>query len=1351
MTSKEIQPHTQEELNGKPLYIKEYISNGATANVFKGIYGQTEVAVKAMREGARGGFYSEFEKEAENIRIIWEKWIEHGFSSPQVIPELITSDVKSSYPVLVEEFIDGRRLDHAMRDLPGNVFSEPQALFLASQIGRLLMILHEDLMKSYGDIKFANFLIVGDAAQNPEPALKIFDWNVLGYPTDRNKRKDLLIISNYLLFMLTGEMLPIDHDNLQVIGRPASINGFNTLTAGTRQFLETSLHPAFDRRFQSAAKWLERLSELLGWWREDSVSLLRSTQLEWADLERRPNLVGIMNALARAEILVHRNVEGASKLCDSIREEVSGSKIVERIKKQLWQGQFERAREDFEKERDQAQDLGLAPVMLWGWLANAVGTMDGYTDHRALIEQCMQDRLQENFLAASEGFQQLLNEFQDNRYLIELSGESKVLALLKEADEIQFRDQEFDKLMDKYGQALQLTKTLPDDLRSLAIVAWNPEERLRETRLKNEGLIVAKELLQQALVEDALSKKIDKIGEALEQTPVQSIVLEPLRKMVQELLDSGEYEEAEKLAYIPLQQGRGEEWFDEAVNAARRLVVLKDRIHGLRQGAPTLQPIVSYLSESDTHSPDGRIFPKAFIELTLETIKALRLESLSDSELESACKVLAGMQQFAQHYPEFQQHMENAVSQQHARTEARGKSGEQVHALINKMNVARTQLNALKLLSLSGLEKITPVLISEEMERLMKEMLKSLSDLEHLDAHSPHIAEYAGWLADSFGLDAWLRVRRRVEENIRFNGEELEARFSECIERGDLSTAAVLLGYLEKNGNDAHRSRYEDIKDFLEWSAQLPADKDKALTWINKGIPRVYWEQGQNGLPGAAKIFLDKANAVFENFNMDALPGLVYAWWIYQRARGVEKSASKTWDEVERRAKIYKNSIVNKAKPKIALQSAIESLESPLKPESARPPALKRSPWWNNKLIWGGGFLVVLVLLSAFVLYRNSTMSQGTSTPEPAIPTPSATSTSTPEPTPTQLSEATPIPPSAYTWDPAQVTSALAVLPPGVEFLYLLDGSPAVTYIPETSWLTKPDEASLDAVGVGGSLRYINSKQLEQGEAFVEWRMDVPMDRTGLYAFFINDTFDFSGTTNPVTYNLFVGDETVPRAPDFGEAAINQIFMGGNHQTQDMWRGIGMYFLQAGDMINIRVQVSELVNNDMFAADALVIAFVPEIDSSMPYLLHVPDGRKILYWADDAQAISSPAEGWQFITETATWLGARSIDLAAAKDVSVKWTFTERLSPGKYEVFVFIPQELTVDAAFDVRLDSYEKLTPEILSDSGAGGTYQSLGTVEVTKELNGILTVEMTPKNAQTGTFAYDNVFIVRVEGTDQ
>lgn len=186
MTSKEIQPHTQEELNGKPLYIKEYISNGATANVFRGNYGEREVAVKAMREGARGGFYSEFEKEAENMRIIWEKWIEHGFSSPQVIPELITSDVKSSYPVLVEEFIDGRRLDHAMRDLPGNVFSEPQALFLASQIGRLLMVLHEDLMKSYGDIKFANFLIVGDAAQNPEPALKIFDWNVLGYPTDRN-------------------------------------------------------------------------------------------------------------------------------------------------------------------------------------------------------------------------------------------------------------------------------------------------------------------------------------------------------------------------------------------------------------------------------------------------------------------------------------------------------------------------------------------------------------------------------------------------------------------------------------------------------------------------------------------------------------------------------------------------------------------------------------------------------------------------------------------------------------------------------------------------------------------------------------------------------------------------------------------------------------------------------------------------------------------------------------------------------------------------------------------------------------------------------------------------------------
>ena len=117
MSSHELKPNTVIDLSGKSLQIGEYISNGATANVFRGQYDGKDVAIKAIREGAKGGFYSEFRSEAENLRRIWKNWSLRGFTASQVVPELHAADVDSEYPLIVEEFIDGKKLDHAMRNL----------------------------------------------------------------------------------------------------------------------------------------------------------------------------------------------------------------------------------------------------------------------------------------------------------------------------------------------------------------------------------------------------------------------------------------------------------------------------------------------------------------------------------------------------------------------------------------------------------------------------------------------------------------------------------------------------------------------------------------------------------------------------------------------------------------------------------------------------------------------------------------------------------------------------------------------------------------------------------------------------------------------------------------------------------------------------------------------------------------------------------------------------------------------------------------------------------------------------------------------------------------------------------
>jgi hypothetical protein len=144
--------------------------------------------------------------------------------------------------------------------------------------------------------------------------------------------------------------------------------------------------------------------------------------------------------------------------------------------------------------------------------------------------------------------------------------------------------------------------------------------------------------------------------------------------------------------------------------------------------------------------------------------------------------------------------------------------------------------------------------------------------------------------------------------------------------------------------------------------------------------------------------------------------------------------------------------------------------------------------------------------------------------------------------------------------------------------------------------------------------------------------------------------------------------------------------------------------------------------------------------------------EQLVFWVDDNQAVLSPESDWiKGEGHPANWNGDVQIDLAKVQGkAQITWKLGHPLlSPGEYQVQVWVSPSLTANAEFQLKLNG--KTIPEV-QVLKVGPEFQNLGTRKllgnvVLKETDvpGELVVTLAPQAGVTqGVLAGDVIFVM-------
>lgn len=272
---------------GHPLRIERVLSDaGYTSIVYKGwleddFQGKLHVAVKAMKPLAISEARRFFEEEAITLARLhqhFKRYQDENVESalPTISPLYYGRGEYEGTPFIVMEFVEGKEISEVMREFGGKL-PEPQALVIGWQLFGLLDILHEKLDKTLVDLKFENLRWLQDSEGNVR--LKILDFGTLEDKTPNGVKRDLLLGSVYLCYMLTGRQPSYSlMGYLRKYGEAEEIIRKAQMSWGTRDLLYRMLHRNPQLRPNAAAEVANQLRVLFGYWSKPVLAILNSTR-----------------------------------------------------------------------------------------------------------------------------------------------------------------------------------------------------------------------------------------------------------------------------------------------------------------------------------------------------------------------------------------------------------------------------------------------------------------------------------------------------------------------------------------------------------------------------------------------------------------------------------------------------------------------------------------------------------------------------------------------------------------------------------------------------------------------------------------------------------------------------------------------------------------------------------------------------------------------------------------------------------------------------------------------------------------------------------------------------------------
>lgn len=1157
---------------GKEIHVKEYINHGASADVYLAELEGRDVALKRLREQTGKSFRSEFEEEAKTLQRLWENWKRRFPDERPIVPEYFCGEFLGETPFIVMEFIHGKPLDEVMKISSEGVFNELQGLELARQIGQLFVVLHEDLKKCYGDIKYKNFLII-ESSNQEIPALRVIDWNVLLQKSMEGIQRDLLYATSYLYFVLTGHSPKVNKESLSI---EYDSNLLDNLSRGTKRFIEKCFHPNWKKRFESAQEWLVQIQELLNWWKlQPAEELIKEAQHLKQDKKESENyLQSLLLSESLASIAVKRGVQKAEDLLADIDEEISPQKAISRIKKYLETNackpasSYYRQASAYELFRDEREFL------IWGLITQIAEEMGDQFYLRLkkfyeVVDFLLTHQWSDAYSTLSEYHSdystfsiQHLNHLEYLRDICEI-GSAFAQAKREEVSEHMY-----------YGlrSAYNKYSRLPEDWKR--IIDFNVEEEFKQYDERFSSMEEAKKLCEDAKKSNSIEEAITYLEEALKRNRnITSKCVKEIIKVSLEHEDLREdFEDIFRLARWVRQHDGSDQWIvyvEEVMTLMAHFETLFERKAWYRIGAEVIALHGTYYPEEKK---------ELFCKVLNPFLRRVLDDALNANDFLSAEKILEALQLWGEisdrDYSEYQKKIKNK------KDEIRQNLKVSIEYAIsqNRFELAKRHLELLKHFATEDVNNIEDLRLEinrkeEEYKRKqinndekIRKCEKQLDDLKQEYETLENALQFAeGDLREKLSdalVEKLIKFYVVLEDISDLGGDSKKV----AEWRAWFNSKENNQKYWEKFSQEAHR--YESVgkvKEFLNWCKELKPGQDDPTRWFGQNLPADQWQK-------AKEYYQKKVEAIGRQFDLQRITELAQSRWVINLAENKPlpiPTSGGSWKNVLEKARELKKDKKNKQKKFAELLQAIDDLPGGWKgiekyQENSPAGSMARNA--KKALLFSVSFLVLVILL----VITNKMF--GWPNPlKPNQPTlvPSIEVTETPQiptVTPTQLPTSTPVPPTPTPF------------PQESKYKYIYQQSVVEEF---------DDFRRFKDLGLVLPLLYteiafvIDSPSEYSPSGLSEWQMDVPMD-AGYYAFFveggteggeykvqdIRDGKDLSPIKGSDSkYHVFQFSDSLNPTP-IPTPDSNTGNSGGQAEPVS-WGSIGIYKIEQGQMLKV--------------------------------------------------------------------------------------------------------------------------------------------------------------------------------------
>lgn len=403
----------------------------------------------------------------------------------------------------------------------------------------------------------------------------------------------------------------------------------------------------------------------------------------------------------------------------------------------------------------------------------------------------------------------------------------------------------------------------------------------------------------------------------------------------------------------------------------------------------------------------------------------------------------------------------------------------------------------------------------------------------------------------------------------------------------------------------------------------------------------------------------------------------------------------------------------------------------------------------TTSLAWIKWLIIILALATiAFLIWWFFPLMQqwlrSAQQPTPSFPTITPLPTRTPRPTSTPTIEPTPtmtsMPPSAY------VVADIALLDPPLPGLF----NPPIVLNEDKNVIASPDfthpqwYSSARIAEQLGNIEFPEAYYATFGAGQVAWVMDVPL-ASGLYEIYVLDTLYSSAGS--LDFKVRLGSRDLQ--PLLGQPRLNyRSSQGENAQYSDLWRSIGVYYLDNNfDILSIYTEWTVRDEFSIVAIDRVLIEPLPASAASM--LASLPADR-LKYLVDDLNASIDGAELILPVQDALAWGDQFQIATNPNKDIKVTWKLEEALPLGKYEVIAWIPSAHN-KAGVTYRVlanDQFLEGEPILINQVNYPGQWVSLKVWDASSPVYGNsvnLSAQMDIKGGTLGDIAIDAIGFIQ------